>query len=168
MRNHNGIYEDSSSFVSNSHYGTPGEGLWPTRGDFAGVLAGSPDPARVEKSKMRIAAVLSCCLDNQHLDSTFMVHHDVYMRTTVTLDQDVERMLRDAMHRTRSGFKETLNAAIRTGLGSKTLNPKCLPFVIKARTMGLRAGLDPAGFNKLADELEVDSFLMNHRRPSSK
>jgi len=39
------------------------------------------------------------------------------MRTTVTLDEDVERLLREAMHRSRRGFKETLNLAIRAGLG---------------------------------------------------
>ena len=31
------------------------------------------------------------------------------MRTTVTLDPDVERLLREAMHRSRLSFKETLN-----------------------------------------------------------
>lgn len=38
------------------------------------------------------------------------------------------------------------------------------PFVVKARGLGLRAGIDPAGFNKLADDLEVDAFLEKHRR----
>ena len=81
------------------------------------------------------------------------------MRTTITLDEDVERLLREAMHRSRKGFKETLNAAIRTGLGRTTASRRRAPFLIKARPMGLRPGLDPAGFNKLADEFEVDAFL---------
>jgi hypothetical protein len=85
------------------------------------------------------------------------------MRTTVTLDKDVERMLREAMHRSRSGFKQTLNAAIRAGLGQQTARPAGRPFVLKARPLGLRAGLDPAGFNKLADELEVDALLEKGR-----
>ena len=38
------------------------------------------------------------------------------MRTTVTLDADVEQLLRDAMHERRQSFKETLNQAIRAGL----------------------------------------------------
>jgi len=85
------------------------------------------------------------------------------MRTTVTLDRDVERLLRDAMHRSRSGFKQTLNAAIRAGLGPKTPPAARRPFVIRARSLGLRAGLDPAGFNKLADDLELDAALAKHR-----
>lgn len=81
----------------------------------------------------------------------------------MTLDPDVERMLREAMHRSRASFKATLNAAIRAGLGSK---PRCAPsrpFVIRARPLGLRVGLDPAGFNKLADELEVEAVLAKTR-----
>lgn len=81
------------------------------------------------------------------------------MRTTVTLDNDVERMLREAMHRSRTSFKQALNTAIRAGLGQTTARAASRPFVLKARPLGLRAGLDPAGFNKLADDLEVDAVL---------
>jgi len=80
------------------------------------------------------------------------------MRTTVTLDKDVERMLRDAMHRSRTSFKKALNGAIRAGLAQKD-GPKVHRFVVRARPMGLRTGLDPASLNKLADELEVDAFI---------
>jgi hypothetical protein len=90
------------------------------------------------------------------------------MRTTVTLDKDVERLLREAMHRSRTGFKQALNAAIRAGLGQKSARAAGPPFVLKARPLGLRAGLDPAGFNKLADELEVDALLQKGRRGGSK
>ena len=90
------------------------------------------------------------------------------MRTTVTLDRDVERLLRDAMHRSKNGFKQTINAAIRAGLSQKTARAKSRPFVLKARPLGLRAGLDPAGFNKLADELEVDAFLQKSRTTGRK
>ncbi len=38
------------------------------------------------------------------------------MRTTVTLDREAAQMLREATHRSRNGFKETINAAIRAGL----------------------------------------------------
>lgn len=86
------------------------------------------------------------------------------MRTTVTLDKDVERILRDAMHRSRKSFKQTLNAAVRAGLGGKLATAGATQFVIKARALGLRSGLDLAGFNKLADDLEIDAFLDKNRR----
>ena len=37
-------------------------------------------------------------------------------------------------------------------------------FVLKARPMGLRAGLDPAGFNHLSDGLEAEAFLETTRK----
>ncbi len=38
------------------------------------------------------------------------------MRTTVTLDPDVQNLLKDAAHRSGKPFKVTLNDAIRAGL----------------------------------------------------
>lgn len=82
------------------------------------------------------------------------------MRTTVTLDADVEQLLREAMHANRQSFKETLNQAIRAGLSrSEAYRIEDAPFVIRARRMGLRAGIDAGRLNQLADELAVDSFL---------
>ncbi|HNQ87392.1 MAG TPA: antitoxin [Verrucomicrobiota bacterium] len=89
------------------------------------------------------------------------------MRTTVTLDKDVERLLREAMHNSRAGFKQTLNAALRRGLGGAPPRPRRRPFVIRAQPLGLRAGLDPARLNSLADDLDIDAFLGRHRaRPA--
>jgi len=80
------------------------------------------------------------------------------MRTTVTLDADVDRLVRDAMHRSRRSFKETLNAAVRTGLSRKPNERKRVPFLVKAKAMGLRPGIDPASLNQLADDFEVEAF----------
>lgn len=80
------------------------------------------------------------------------------MRTTVTLDRDVEQRLRETALRTRRPFKRVLNDALRLALDAQ--EPAVADrFVVKARPMGLRAGLDPAGFNRLADELEAEAFL---------
>jgi len=86
------------------------------------------------------------------------------MRTTVTLDKDVERMLREAMHRSRRSFKETLNGALRDALAGRPPSLKARRFVVRARPMSLREGIDPAGFNKLADDLEADAFLIRAKR----
>ena len=102
--------------------------------------------------------------ESEHLDSRVKQHHDVTMRTTVTLEKDVERMLRDAMHQSRKSFKETLNAAVRAGLAGKLDKRKAPKFTVKARPLGLRSGIDPTALNKLADDLEVDAFLEKHSR----
>jgi len=41
------------------------------------------------------------------------------MRTTVTLDSDVERLIKDAMRERGISFKEALNEAARLGLRGK-------------------------------------------------
>jgi hypothetical protein len=93
------------------------------------------------------------------------------MRTTVTLDPDVEQLLRDAMQRRRLSFKDALNEAIRNGLAGS--GGEAAPFVVRSRKLGLRAGLDAARLNQMADELEADSFqslsraLEKGRGPSS-
>ena len=81
------------------------------------------------------------------------------MRTTVTLDPDVEQLLRDAMQRRRLSFKDALNQAIRAGL-SRSVEPEAeeTRFVVRARQMGLRAGLDAGRLNQIADELEAEGF----------
>ena len=81
------------------------------------------------------------------------------MRTTVTLERDVERLVKDAMHRTRRSFKETLNAALRAALGGTQAQSDRPPFLVSARPLGLRAGIDPTSLNKVADDLEADLFL---------
>jgi len=63
------------------------------------------------------------------------------------------------MHKSRSSFKNVLNNAVRAGLGEKPREAKTKPFRINARPLGLKPGYDPAGFNKLVDEVEGESFV---------
>ena len=86
------------------------------------------------------------------------------MRTTVTLDRDVERILREIALRTHKPFKKVLNDTLRAGIELTTLEEKPEPFVLRARPMGLRSGHDPAGFNRLADDLEAEAFLETTRK----
>jgi len=57
------------------------------------------------------------------------------MRTTVTLDPDVERLLRDAMRQRSISFKEALNQAARVGLRGGE-QKRAGKFVQKAFRMG--------------------------------
>ena len=80
------------------------------------------------------------------------------MRTTVTLDADVELLIRRAMERGRKSFKQVLNEAVRRGLKGEG-GEDVPPFVVNARPMGLRSGIDPARLRDLDDELEVQEFF---------
>jgi hypothetical protein len=84
------------------------------------------------------------------------------MRTTVTLDGDVERLLRDEMHRSRRPFKVCLNEAVRAGLRARPARAR--RFVVRPLRLGqLLPGIDPAKLNSLADELEDQALLERMR-----
>ena len=86
------------------------------------------------------------------------------MRTTVTLDRDVERILRETAVRTHKPFKKVLNETLRAGIEQAAGIGEAEPFVLRSRPMGLRAGYDPSGFNQLADDIEAEAFLEATRK----
>ncbi len=86
------------------------------------------------------------------------------MRTTVTLDADVEQRLKEAMRRQNKGFKATLNDALRRGLGPARAESDGQPFEVESRPLRLRTGLDPARLRKLDDDLEIEEFLRKTAR----
>lgn len=81
------------------------------------------------------------------------------MRTTLTLDPDVERLIREAMHRTRATFKEVVNAAVRRGLSPGPGPGRPPPYTVEPHRARLLPGYDLRGFNRLADELEDSAVL---------
>jgi hypothetical protein len=73
------------------------------------------------------------------------------MRTTVTLDPDVEARLREYARERGVSFKEALNSAIRAGLmGSREGREYRTP----SRSLGLRAGVNLDKALALASDLE--------------
>ncbi len=90
------------------------------------------------------------------------------MRTTVTLDRDIERILRETAMRTHRPFKKVLNDTLRAGIARTSEVQPTEPFVVESRAMGLRTGLDPAGFNHLADDLEAEAYLEITRKLSER
>lgn len=73
------------------------------------------------------------------------------MRTTVTLDPDVQRLLKDAEHRSGRPFKQVLNDAVRAGLGRSAARSPA--FKQPVFSLG-RAKVDLTKANALAGELE--------------
>jgi hypothetical protein len=81
------------------------------------------------------------------------------MRTTLTLDPDVVRLLKEEEHRQGRSFKEIVNDAIRRGLAPRGRQPAPRAFRVKPHSTTLRPGIDPLGFNRLADELEEEAVM---------
>jgi len=79
------------------------------------------------------------------------------VRTTLTLDDDVARLVEEQVHRTRTTVKQVINDAIRAALAPRPA--RSTPYRVRVHHATLAPGLDLAGFNKLADELEDEAIM---------
>jgi hypothetical protein len=80
------------------------------------------------------------------------------MRTTVTLDPDVERLIKDVMRERAISFKEALNQAARDGLRNKeSKRPK--RFVQKTFRMGEAQGFRWDKALAVADAIEDEELV---------
>lgn len=84
------------------------------------------------------------------------------MRTTVTLDPDVEAMLRSAVRQRGEPFKQVLNNAVREGLRSLQ-GRKRTPYKPLTFDMG-KPLVDLTKATSLAAELEDQELVRRHRR----
>jgi hypothetical protein len=83
------------------------------------------------------------------------------VRTTLTLDPDVARLLDEAVHRDRRPMKQVVNDALRRAL---TPQQEREPVKVVAHRSAVHAGFDLAKLNQLADELEDQAVLDAARR----
>ena len=90
-------------------------------------------------------------------------NRDITMRSTLSLDPDVAQLLQEAMARSKKPYKTVVNDALRRGLSALQVQKRSA-FKVEAFAMGWDATLDPAGFNRLVDELAVEDFLAVQRR----
>jgi hypothetical protein len=81
------------------------------------------------------------------------------MRTTLTLDPDVAKMLEEEAHRQRKPFKQIVNDAIRRGLAPGAAPRKPTRYRVRPHKTSLRPGIDAGSFNKLVDELEDEIIV---------
>src|SRR5262249_29670217 len=89
--------------------------------------------------------------------------HDATMRTTVTLDPDVDRMLKEEMQRSGASFREALNRAVRRGLADSVATQR-KPFKLRPRPLAHRLSIDPAMVQHFEEDLEIESFLDKTRK----
>lgn len=96
----------------------------------------------------------------RHLDITNREHHDVDVRTTLTLDEDVAHRLVELARLSGASFKQVVNQTLRAGLqGTQKPGPALPPFRVTPRAAGFRSGVDVLRLNQLNDELENERLL---------
>jgi hypothetical protein len=75
------------------------------------------------------------------------------MRTTVTLDADVEAKLRQAVRERGQSFKKVLNDVLRVGLSGRERSSN-KRYRVPVRSLGIRPGIDLDHALSIASELE--------------
>jgi hypothetical protein len=75
------------------------------------------------------------------------------VRTTLSLDDDVARLLEKESRRSGASFKEVVNHFLRLGL-TASKRPSRKPFVVAPRRLGLPPGLAYDNVEQLLETLE--------------
>lgn len=78
------------------------------------------------------------------------------MRTTVTIDPDTEKLLKETAQTTGQSFKVVLNEAIRTALGGQRTEAFRVEPLFK---VPFPKSLEGANFNRLAESWEDEESL---------
>lgn len=86
------------------------------------------------------------------------------MRTTLTLDDDVSRLINEAVHRERRPMKQVVNEALRRALTPPVTDRE--PYRLTPHQSAIRPGFDPAALNRLADELTDEGIVEASRHQS--
>jgi hypothetical protein len=86
------------------------------------------------------------------------------MRTTLTLEQDLAKKLKDLAHRRGQTFKQTLNEVVRRGLMAQADLPMAPRYTVEPHRGGFRPGIDRGKLNQLVDQLEVEDFIEEAER----
>ncbi len=81
------------------------------------------------------------------------------MRTTLTLDDQLARQLKEIARLRNESFKSVVNAVIRRGLRQADKPARRPPpFEVRPKSCGFRTGIDPGKLNQLVDVLEIENF----------
>jgi hypothetical protein len=124
---------------------------------------------RRKRSRMRLQI---CCSPHDTrvrataaaLDAPRGRHHDALMRTTLTLEPDVARLIEEEAHRQRKPVKQIVNEALRRGLAPQAGIRSRKRFRVRPHATTLRPGIDARSLNQLAEELE-DEAVVEKLRP---
>ena len=82
------------------------------------------------------------------------------MRTTLTLDDDLARTLKDLAHQQDEPFKSIVNRTIRAGLAALARPQKPREYRLEPVSMGgVAAGLDRVKALDLSDRLEDEALI---------
>lgn len=81
------------------------------------------------------------------------------MRTTLTLDDDLARRLKELASQGGRSFKEVTNEVIRRGLSAGVSQTEGVEeFQVEPKACGFKTGVDPHKLNQIYDDLEIEGL----------
>ncbi|NQU41165.1 MAG: DUF2191 domain-containing protein [Lentisphaerae bacterium] len=88
------------------------------------------------------------------------------MRTTITLDDTIDRELKEIAGRGGVPYKVTLNRVLRAGLDALRRPTRPTPYRITPKSLGLLPGVDYDKVGQLADEMDdLSAIREDHAAP---
>lgn len=81
------------------------------------------------------------------------------MRTTLTLEADLAKALKEYAHRHRTTFKQAVDELLRRGLSAQREAPPRPPFVVVPHEGGFQTGVDPVRLKQQLSEEDDQAFL---------
>lgn len=81
------------------------------------------------------------------------------MRTTLTIDDELARALKELAHSSGKSFKDVVNETLRAGLTGQKALPRARPYRIRPSSLGgVMPGIDLNKALRLADALENEEI----------
>ena len=81
------------------------------------------------------------------------------MRTTLSIDDDIARALKNLSRERGASLKSVVNDVLRRGLTTGEKPPAARErFHVMSAARGFQPGIDTLKLNQLADELEIERF----------
>ena len=88
------------------------------------------------------------------------------MRTTLTIDDDIAKALKQRARENGVSFKAIVNDVLRRGLSTGDKPPRRRGgFKVEASHRGFCAGIDIQRLNQLVDDMETEAFLAQPHEP---
>ena len=81
------------------------------------------------------------------------------MRTTLTLDDDLDAELRERARLLKIPFKQAVNDAIRRGLSPGATGLPTKPYQVRPFNARINPEIDPYRLNQLLDDEDVERFV---------
>ena len=81
------------------------------------------------------------------------------MRTTLTIDDKIAKILKETAHRSGKSYKQVVNEALRAGVAANRVKDAAKPYQLKPVSMGeVAGGYDLTKALQLSDKLEDEAL----------